>query len=260
MSCLYSDTTPSSIMSYINGVEKLGGNNFTSWKAQIKLIMLIMDKDHSMREDAPVAPAAAGDNDTTLPERTAAYEKEKERWERSDRVALMIMDMTINPAIRGALNKTPDNAKDFMEKVEEYFKGSTKANASTLLSKLMNTKYDGQGSVREHIMRLVDLRDKLKDLNCPLNDEVLLHHVMLSLPSVFDPFKINYNGNDVKWYVDTLIANCSQEEERLRSEKGDYVNLVRQEWQKGKGKRVINSKKVKRERKPYEAPKKDGPS
>jgi hypothetical protein len=53
-------------------------------------------------------------------------------------MALMIMDMTINLTIRGALNENPKNANNFMEKVEEYFEGSTKANASTLLSKLMN--------------------------------------------------------------------------------------------------------------------------
>jgi hypothetical protein len=108
-----------------------------------------------------------------------------------------------------ALTKNPKNAKDFMAKVEEYFKGSTKVNANTLLSKLMNTKYDGLGSVREHFMSLVDLRDKLKDLKCPLNDEILLHHVMLSLPLVFDPFKINYNGSDGQWDIATLIAKCS---------------------------------------------------
>jgi hypothetical protein len=104
----------------------------------------MMDKDHSIREPGPIAPVAApatagegGGQDATLAERTAAYEKEKERWEHSDRVALMIMDMTISPAIRGTLEKKPKNAKDFMEKIEEYFKGSAKANAMTLLSKLI---------------------------------------------------------------------------------------------------------------------------
>jgi hypothetical protein len=33
--------------------------------------------------------------------------------------------------------------------------------------------------VREHIMSLVDLRDKLKDLKCPLNDEILLQKLLL---------------------------------------------------------------------------------
>ena len=72
-----------------------------------------------------------------------------------------------------------------MTSIEEYFKGSTKSNASTLLSQLMSAKYNGQGNVREHIMGMVDIRDKLKDLDCPLNDATLLHHVMISLPPVF---------------------------------------------------------------------------
>jgi hypothetical protein len=54
------------MMSYMNGVEKLGGDNFTTWRDQINLILVIVDKDHSMREDALVAPVAIGDNDITL--------------------------------------------------------------------------------------------------------------------------------------------------------------------------------------------------
>nr|XP_034598860.1 uncharacterized protein LOC117859787 [Setaria viridis] len=145
-----------------------------------------------------------------------------------------------------------------MEKVEDYFKGSSKANASTLLTKLMNTKYDGQGSEREHIMSLVDLRDKLNDMNCPLNDETLLHHIMLSLPSVFEPFKINYNGSDTKWDIPTLIAKCSQEGERLRSRKGNLTNLMRHEVNKGKNKQIVPFKKIKKPHQP--PPKNDGSS
>ena len=69
--------------------------------------------------------------------RTLAYEKEKEHWERFDRVALNIMDMTICPTIRGALEKEPKSAESFMQSIEEYFKGSAKANTSTLLSQLV---------------------------------------------------------------------------------------------------------------------------
>jgi hypothetical protein len=126
------------------------------------------------------------------------------------------MDIAISPTIRGSLEK-PKNAKDFMEKIEEYFKGSAKANAMILMSKLMSMKYNGHGSVREHILGMIDLQDKLKDLDCPLNDVTLLHHVMLSLASVFEPFKISYNTSDQKWDIIMLIAKCSQEEERIRS-------------------------------------------
>jgi hypothetical protein len=64
--CLfYSAMTPSSIASYMNGVTKLGVN-FAKWKADIQMILAIMDRDHSFREDKPAEPVAEGANDTTL--------------------------------------------------------------------------------------------------------------------------------------------------------------------------------------------------
>ena len=178
---------------------KLSGDNFAKWSREIQLILvMMMDKDHSMRDKAHVASVAQGTDDTTLAERTAAYEKEKERWERSDRVAHMVMDLTISPTIRGALEKEPKNAKAFMKEIEEYFKGSTTANTSTLLSQLVSSKYKGQGSVREHIMGIVNIRDKLIELDCPHNDATLLHHIMISLLPVFEPFKVSYNAGDQK--------------------------------------------------------------
>jgi hypothetical protein len=58
---------------------------------------------------------------------------------------------------------------------------------------------------------------------------------MLSLPIVFDNFKINYNGSEKKWNLDELIAKCSQEDERLRAEHKDFVNLISQEFNKNYG-------------------------
>jgi hypothetical protein len=63
---------------------------------------------------------------------------------------------------------------------------------------MMNAKYDGRGSVREHILNLIDVSNKLKDLEMPLLEPYLVHYIMLSLPSIFDNFKINYNGSDKK--------------------------------------------------------------
>jgi hypothetical protein len=116
--CLfYSVMASFSIASYMNGVMKLGGMNFAKWKADIQMILAIMDQGHSFREDKPVEPVAEGANDTTLALRKAKYEKAKAQWERSDRIAFMIMNNAIDPAIRGALPKTADNAKTFMTKI-----------------------------------------------------------------------------------------------------------------------------------------------
>ena len=131
------------------------------------------------------------------------------------------------------------------------------------MTKMMHAKYDGHGSVREHILKMIDMSNKLKDLEMPLSEPYLVHYIMLSLPAVFDSFKINYNGNDKKWSLAELIAKCSQEEERLRTENKDFVNLISQDLRKnhgfGKSGGKFTHNKKGKGKKPYEAPKKDAP-
>jgi hypothetical protein len=122
--------TPSNIRTYMNDIEKLGGTNFSKWKFVLMLFPTIMDRDHSFCEGKPKEPVAEGDNDSTLAHRKSEYEKVKAQWERSDRVALMIMDHSIDTTIRGALPKSPACAKTYMAKMLEHFQGSSKANTS----------------------------------------------------------------------------------------------------------------------------------
>jgi hypothetical protein len=255
-------------MKYMNGIEKLGGMNFAKWKSDLMLVLAIMDRDHSFHEDKPEEPVAEGDNDSTLAPRNTEYEKAKAQWERSDRVALMIMDHSIYTAIRGALPKSPTSAKAFMAKIEEHFHGSSKANASMLMTKMMHAKYDGHGNVCEHILKMIDMSNKLKDIEMPLPDPYVIHYILLSLPSIFENFKINYNDSDKKWTTTELIAKCSQEEEKLRVENKDCLNLISQDlkrcfshgqssgkssqFKKGNGKKPYDKR-------PNDHPKKEAP-
>jgi hypothetical protein len=77
--------------------------------------------------------------------------------------------------------------------------------------------------VQEHILKMIDMSNKLKDLKCPLPDPYVIHYVMMSLPPVFGNFKINYNSSDKKWTIAEPIAKLSQEEERLRTENGKNI-------------------------------------
>jgi hypothetical protein len=124
----------------------------------------------------------------------------------------------------------------------------------------MNAKYDGCGSVREHILNLIDVSNKLKDLGMPLPEPYLIHYIMLSLPSIFDNFKINYNGSDKKWTFAELIAKCNQEEERLRGENKDFVNPISKDLRKthghGKSSWKASHHKKGKGKKPYDAPRK----
>ncbi|GAV82307.1 UBN2_2 domain-containing protein, partial [Cephalotus follicularis] len=167
----------------INGIEQLNGTNFTSWKEKIGVVLGVMDLDYALRMEKP-----AEITDQSSSEQKFAYEK----WERSNRISLMIMRSSISLAIRGAI-PMKDDAKEFLASVEEQFKSSSKANASTIIMKMLTTKYNGTSEVREHIMKMNDVASKLKSMDMEISKEFLIHFIMTSLPAQFGPFKINYN-------------------------------------------------------------------
>ncbi|KAD3640949.1 hypothetical protein E3N88_30172 [Mikania micrantha] len=137
----------------------------------------------------------------------------------------MFIKNSISPIIRGAI---PDlaNAKAYLTAVEEQFKGTSKAHASTLIMKLVSTKYDGVSGIREHIMMMNDMARKLKGLDMEISDGFLVHFIMTSLPASYEAFKINYNTQKEKWLMNELIAMCVQEEERQKLEKPDVAYLM----------------------------------
>ena len=129
----------------------------------------------------------------------------------------MIIKSSIIESIRGAI---PDSntAKEYLSKVEDQFKGSSKIYASTLIRRLVEEKYNPTGSLIEHIMKKCHMAAKLKSLEMEISDGFLVHFIMSSLPPEFSPFTINYNAS-----IDEMIAMCVQEEERLKAERIEHV-------------------------------------
>ncbi|GJW12218.1 UBN2_2 domain-containing protein [Tanacetum coccineum] len=146
----------------------------------------------------------------------------------------MIIKNSISVVIRGAI---PDfeNAKEYLSSIEEQFKGTLTAHASTLIIKMLTTKYDGVSGVREHIMVMSDMINKLEGMNMEISEGFLVHFIMTSLLMQFGPFKINYNTQKEKWKMSELIAMCVQEEERIKVEKPDVVHVATTNSNKRKG-------------------------
>ncbi|KAK2997912.1 hypothetical protein RJ639_026101 [Escallonia herrerae] len=221
--CYYLAYSPATITGYLSSIESLSGTNFRKWKEQISTILGVMDLDYALRVDAPAALRAESST-----EQKAAYEK----WERPNRISLMIMKGSITTAIRGAIPDS-DNAKLYLAHIEEQFQGSSKAHATTLITKMVTLKYSRSN---EHILRMNDMASQLKGLDMEISEGFLVHFIMTSLPAQFGPFKINYNTQKEKWKMSELISMCVQEEERLKSEQPDSAHVAITGPSKGKGK------------------------
>ncbi|XP_021979152.1 uncharacterized protein LOC110875262 [Helianthus annuus] len=164
-------------------IDTLTGANYASWKDSLNLTLALMEFDCALTENAPLALT-----DKSTEAEKLLYQK----WERANHLSLIFMKNSISPAISGAI---PDAAttKEYLTNVVAQFQGTSKAQASTLILKLVTTKYDGISGIREHILKMNDMAQKLKGLSMEISDGFLVHFIMTSLPASYEAFKVNYN-------------------------------------------------------------------
>ncbi|XP_075507408.1 uncharacterized protein LOC142544234 [Primulina tabacum] len=136
-----------------------------------------MDLDIAIRIDSP---PAITDNSTSDEKR------EFERWERSNRMCMMIMKMTIPETFRGTMSSDIATTKAFLQDLEKRFAKSEKSEIGTLLASLVSMRYRGKGNIEEYIMKISS--------------------------SCFK-FKVSYNCQKETWSLNELISHCVQEEE-----------------------------------------------
>ena len=148
----------------------------------------MLNLDYALQHDAPKEPKVDDANYESLKKE---YDDKKFDWEQSNRKCLMVIKSSIIEGIRGAI---PDakTTKEYLDKVEQQFKGSSKAYATSLIQRLIGEKYNLNANLREHIMKKCNMAAKLKTMEMDISDGFLVHFIMASLPHEFDPFMIKY--------------------------------------------------------------------
>ena len=142
-------------------------------------------------------------------------------------MSLMIMKCVIPEAFWGTMSKHITTAKGFLEDIEKRFAKNVKAETSTLLAKLISMRYVGKGNIREYIMEMSHTASKLKALKLELSEDLLMHLVLISLPTQYSQFKVSYNCQKETWSLNELISHYVQEEERLKRDVTPQTQGVR---------------------------------
>lgn len=159
----------------VNQIATLHGSNFKKWKQDLELCLGMADYDHILKENPPAA----------LTETSSKSEKSAfKSWHKNNRMSLMIMKRSMSEAVRGGIPES-EFAREYLGFIEERFKLSDKAEVGNLLNKLIPMKFDGVGSIREYIMKGIDVAAKLKNLNIPIDDALIVHLVLNSLPDQY---------------------------------------------------------------------------
>ncbi|KAL9684180.1 hypothetical protein QQ045_021614 [Rhodiola kirilowii] len=185
MSCsLSAYMSVTSVAANLNNIPVLNGTNFEEWKENIKIFLDSMYLDLALQESKPIHLANSG----------SAFDRNHLRmWEHSNRLSLMIIRRGILEAFSDIVPDEISSAKDYLAEFEKRFVENDKAKTSEFLANLISMKYSGNGNVKEHIMEMSQLASKLKALKLELSENLLVHLVLISLPSEYSQFRISYN-------------------------------------------------------------------
>ncbi|XP_050156195.1 uncharacterized protein LOC126630073 [Malus sylvestris] len=182
-------------------MDSLTGTNYKKWKQDIEIVLGLTDLDVALREKEPDVPEK--DDSTKIKNK---YEK----WHKANMMAILIMKRPMSDTVKGGIANT-DSAKEFLASIEAKFNESNKAETGNLMNSLMTTKFV-DGSVREHILGLIDIATKLNALDVAISDPFLVHVTLNSLPSEYSQLKSTNNAQKEKWDLNELIAICVHEE------------------------------------------------
>lgn len=209
-------SVPISLHSQAMSVPVFNGLNFSEWSEQIQFHLGVLDLDLALQVEKPAAI-----NDDSSNEEKIHYKA----WEKSNRLSLMFMRMSIANNMKSSLPKT-ESAKDFIKSVEECSQTADKSLAGTLMSTLTTMRFDGSRTMHEHVTEMTNIAARIRSLGMAVDDGFLVQFILSSLPFEYGPFQMNYNTIKDKWNVHELHSMLVQEETRLKNQGNHSIHLV----------------------------------
>lgn len=187
------------MMHHFSAMKTLKDLNFeswTEWKTDLQIFLGLWDLDIALYKEKPTDAS------------------EYERWEKSNRLSILIMKAKTDGGIRGLVHDSTGNAKQFFDALEALFMKMERDEACSLFRKLVRMKFDGEGSVCEHIMKMASIYSRLRAVNFMglSDDSFLVEKAVNSLPQRFWPLQGAYDRQNKNFGLDELISRCAAAE------------------------------------------------
>lgn len=87
--------------------------------------------------------------------------------------------MVVDTNIKSSL-PTIDNAKEYLKNIEERFKTADKFISGKLMTDLVTMKFDGSRTMNAHVIEMINLAAKLKNLGLAMDDAFLVQFILTS--------------------------------------------------------------------------------
>ena len=182
----------------------LTGDNYATWKVQVKMC-LIKDDLWRIVNETEAAPTDAG--------QLAKYNVRKDR-------ALATIVLAVDPKLLYIIGD-PEEPAACWKKIEDTFQKKTWSNKLRLRKKLYGLKLADSGNLQDHLKSLVEIFDSLAVVGAPIEDEDKVINLLASLPEKYDTIVTTLEAFDA-------VPSWEAVTERLRkSRKAVIVTTVR---------------------------------
>ncbi|KAM1095085.1 hypothetical protein ACFX2B_009882 [Malus domestica] len=151
-----------------------GGVNYKKWRRDISLLLTLNEFDIAIDNLKLVI------NDQSTRVKKTDFEKRT----KANKVTLSILESGMTNTIRGGIKKH-DLDVDYLKATEKKFKEFKKAEVSQYMSLLTTYKIKGTGSIRDHIMKMIDDAEKLNSMDANIGEKQLVFMILQVLPNKY---------------------------------------------------------------------------
>ncbi|XP_042423452.1 uncharacterized protein LOC122011082 [Zingiber officinale] len=115
------------------------------------------------------------------------------------------------------------DAKDIHIHLQELYGAQTHSVRHATVKELMTTRMRDGASVHKHGVKMIGLIENLVNHDLVIPHELSTYVILLSLPSSFDNFMVNFNMNKLEATLEELVNMFANYEATMKKEKSVFL-------------------------------------
>ena len=210
---------------------KLTGVNYNDWLRNVKMVLQIQKVAYILDTPEP-----------KVNEQSSAEERtEADQWKQDEMLAKCI----ILTSMSNELQRQHENldSGSIMLRLKELYAEPDRAARYEISSELFGTKMKEGESVQIHVLKMIDLIERLAQLGFVMDHDLGIDLVLQSLPPSYAQFVLNFNMNKLEVSLPELLNMLRTAEHSVSKEKGKAVMVVSSSKSTGKSSGTKKNKK-----------------
>ena len=194
-------------------IEKLNDSNFSSWKFQLK--MILMDRGlWGYVDGSQVCPVV---NERMDEAAIAAARVKIEEWKKKDNSALVQIALTVSKPQLGLI-KSAQTAREAWLKVLDIHEAKGLAARVFLRRKFFTTLLQEGDTMREHINKVREMAEQMEAIGAPVTDHDVAMTLFCSLPAQYLPLITSLEARSESELTADFVATRLLADEKRRQE------------------------------------------